>query len=199
MLRNSWGCSVRVGSWTLMSACILFQVYIWVLNDDEDFQRAFDLGATGVMTDFPSRLKDFMDRNGISKLHWPARILHPPPDSLCIISWCILCTFLVLTTARIQHMTVKWHFRLRAIKMFYLFSCVQVNNIVLLHYTSGTALVEADVDFVILNQQQLYRHLRFKYLLLLIISLNTFSDNTLMWWEVCAPVVTCHKENKQKS
>ncbi|XP_068601545.1 lysophospholipase D GDPD1 [Brachionichthys hirsutus] len=43
------------------------QVYIWVLNDDEDFQRAFDLGATGVMTDFPSRLKDFMDRNGISK------------------------------------------------------------------------------------------------------------------------------------
>uniref|UniRef100_A0A3B4VHF3 Glycerophosphodiester phosphodiesterase domain containing 1 n=1 Tax=Seriola dumerili TaxID=41447 RepID=A0A3B4VHF3_SERDU len=44
------------------------QVYIWVLNDEEDFQRAFDLGATGVMTDFPTRLKDFMDRNGISKL-----------------------------------------------------------------------------------------------------------------------------------
>ncbi|KAM8853875.1 lysophospholipase D GDPD1 [Synchiropus picturatus] len=44
------------------------QVYIWVLNDEEDFQRAFDLGATGVMTDFPTRLKDYMDRNGISKL-----------------------------------------------------------------------------------------------------------------------------------
>lgn len=44
------------------------QVYVWVLNDEEDFQRAFDLGATGVMTDFPTRLKDFMDRNGISKL-----------------------------------------------------------------------------------------------------------------------------------
>ncbi|MEI4867136.1 glycerophosphodiester phosphodiesterase family protein, partial [Klebsiella pneumoniae] len=29
------------------------QVYIWVLNDEEDFKRAFDLGATGVMTDFP--------------------------------------------------------------------------------------------------------------------------------------------------
>uniref|UniRef100_A0A3Q2NS60 Glycerophosphodiester phosphodiesterase domain containing 1 n=1 Tax=Fundulus heteroclitus TaxID=8078 RepID=A0A3Q2NS60_FUNHE len=43
------------------------QVYIWVLNDEEDFQRAFDLGATGVMTDFPTRLKEFMDRNGISK------------------------------------------------------------------------------------------------------------------------------------
>lgn len=60
---------MKVGSWTLTSACILFQVYVWVLNDEEDFQRAFDLGATGVMTDFPSRLKDFMDRNGISKLH----------------------------------------------------------------------------------------------------------------------------------
>lgn len=43
------------------------QVYIWVLNDDEDFRRAFDLGATGVMTDFPTRLRDFMDKNGISK------------------------------------------------------------------------------------------------------------------------------------
>uniref|UniRef100_A0A8C6LE05 Glycerophosphodiester phosphodiesterase domain containing 1 n=1 Tax=Nothobranchius furzeri TaxID=105023 RepID=A0A8C6LE05_NOTFU len=43
------------------------QVYIWVLNDEEDFQRAFELGATGVMTDFPTMLKEFMDRNGISK------------------------------------------------------------------------------------------------------------------------------------
>uniref|UniRef100_A0AAQ4QN54 Glycerophosphodiester phosphodiesterase domain containing 1 n=1 Tax=Gasterosteus aculeatus aculeatus TaxID=481459 RepID=A0AAQ4QN54_GASAC len=43
------------------------QVYIWVLNDEEDFQRAFDLGATGVMTDFPTRLKDFLDRNSVSK------------------------------------------------------------------------------------------------------------------------------------
>uniref|UniRef100_A0A8C2XFJ1 Glycerophosphodiester phosphodiesterase domain containing 1 n=1 Tax=Cyclopterus lumpus TaxID=8103 RepID=A0A8C2XFJ1_CYCLU len=43
------------------------QVYIWVLNDEEDFQRAFDLGATGVMTDFPTRLKDFLDRDGISE------------------------------------------------------------------------------------------------------------------------------------
>ncbi|XP_075871119.1 lysophospholipase D GDPD1 isoform X1 [Nelusetta ayraudi] len=43
------------------------QVYIWVLNEDEDFQRAFDLGATGVMTDFPTRLRDFMNRKAISK------------------------------------------------------------------------------------------------------------------------------------
>ncbi|XP_061924166.1 lysophospholipase D GDPD1 isoform X1 [Entelurus aequoreus] len=43
------------------------QVYIWVLNDEEDFQRAFNLGATGVMTDFPTKLKDFLDQNGLSK------------------------------------------------------------------------------------------------------------------------------------
>lgn len=43
------------------------QVYVWVLNDEEDFQRAFDLGATGVMTDFPTQLRHFMDKNGISK------------------------------------------------------------------------------------------------------------------------------------
>ncbi|MBN3288317.1 GDPD1 Lysophospholipase, partial [Polyodon spathula] len=39
------------------------QVYVWVLNDEEDFKRAFDLGATGVMTDYPTKLKEFMDRN----------------------------------------------------------------------------------------------------------------------------------------
>ncbi|XP_069766569.1 lysophospholipase D GDPD1 isoform X3 [Narcine bancroftii] len=37
------------------------QVYIWVLNDEEDFKRAFELGATGVMTDYPTRLKTFLE------------------------------------------------------------------------------------------------------------------------------------------
>ncbi|KAK7156249.1 hypothetical protein R3I94_006358 [Phoxinus phoxinus] len=38
------------------------QVYIWVLNDEEDFKRAFDLGATGIMTDYPTKLKEFMEK-----------------------------------------------------------------------------------------------------------------------------------------
>ncbi|XP_062887957.1 lysophospholipase D GDPD1 [Mobula hypostoma] len=37
------------------------QVYIWVLNDEDDFKRAFDLGATGVMTDYPTQLKKFLE------------------------------------------------------------------------------------------------------------------------------------------
>uniref|UniRef100_A0A673KRD8 Glycerophosphodiester phosphodiesterase domain-containing protein 1-like n=1 Tax=Sinocyclocheilus rhinocerous TaxID=307959 RepID=A0A673KRD8_9TELE len=38
------------------------QVCVWVLNDEEDFKRAFDLGATGIMTDYPTKLKEFMEK-----------------------------------------------------------------------------------------------------------------------------------------
>ncbi|XP_069883134.1 lysophospholipase D GDPD1 isoform X2 [Dipodomys merriami] len=37
------------------------QVYVWVLNDEQEYKRAFDLGATGVMTDYPTKLKDFLN------------------------------------------------------------------------------------------------------------------------------------------
>lgn len=39
------------------------QTYLWVLNTDEDYERAFKLGVTGVMTDYPTRLKEFLERN----------------------------------------------------------------------------------------------------------------------------------------
>ncbi|NXY85437.1 GDPD1 Lysophospholipase, partial [Alcedo cyanopectus] len=41
------------------------QVYIWVLNEEQEYKRAFDLGATGVMTDYPTKLKEFLH-------HYPA-------------------------------------------------------------------------------------------------------------------------------
>lgn len=34
--------------------------YLWVLNSEEEYARAFSLGATGVMTDYPSRLQNFL-------------------------------------------------------------------------------------------------------------------------------------------
>lgn len=37
-----------------------FQTYLWVLNNEGDYEKAFKLGATGVMTDFPSRLTGFL-------------------------------------------------------------------------------------------------------------------------------------------
>ena len=38
--------------------------YVWVLNSEEEYQRAFqDLGVSGVMTDYPTMLQDFLQRN----------------------------------------------------------------------------------------------------------------------------------------
>ncbi|XP_012272419.1 lysophospholipase D GDPD1 isoform X2 [Orussus abietinus] len=60
-------CSINL---LLMRPCLFnhlrargIHVYFWVLNKDEEFKKAFDLGATGVMTDYPSRLKLFLESN----------------------------------------------------------------------------------------------------------------------------------------
>lgn len=39
------------------------QVYLWVLNDEEDFEAAVKLGVTGIMTDYPTKLKKFLSEN----------------------------------------------------------------------------------------------------------------------------------------
>uniref|UniRef100_T1J2N3 GP-PDE domain-containing protein n=1 Tax=Strigamia maritima TaxID=126957 RepID=T1J2N3_STRMM len=39
------------------------QTYLWVLNEEEEFERAFRLKATGVMTDYPTRLREYLDKN----------------------------------------------------------------------------------------------------------------------------------------
>ncbi|KAG7208706.1 hypothetical protein KM043_014909 [Ampulex compressa] len=58
---------VRIINVLLMRPCLFnhlrargIHVYFWVLNKDEEFKKAFDLGATGVMTDYPTRLKLFL-------------------------------------------------------------------------------------------------------------------------------------------
>lgn len=101
-----FSCVAVVGSYGVKSAAeflfpLRFQVYIWVLNDEEDFQRAFDLGATGVMTDFPSRLKDFMDRNGISKLQWQEKLSRPAARPCFNVTFwsCVLSLPLVIFTS----------------------------------------------------------------------------------------------------
>ncbi|XP_078233217.1 lysophospholipase D GDPD3 isoform X2 [Pogona vitticeps] len=37
------------------------QILLWVLNEDKDFEEAFSYGATGVMTDYPTRLRKYLD------------------------------------------------------------------------------------------------------------------------------------------
>uniref|UniRef100_A0A914WQ81 GP-PDE domain-containing protein n=1 Tax=Plectus sambesii TaxID=2011161 RepID=A0A914WQ81_9BILA len=39
------------------------KVLVWVLNDNEDYERAFRLGADGIMTDFPTKLREYLDKN----------------------------------------------------------------------------------------------------------------------------------------
>ncbi|XP_076801122.1 lysophospholipase D GDPD1-like isoform X1 [Clavelina lepadiformis] len=37
--------------------------YLWVLNEEEDFKTAFELGVEGVMTDCPTKLTKWLDEN----------------------------------------------------------------------------------------------------------------------------------------
>ncbi|KAL8604664.1 hypothetical protein ACOMHN_013444 [Nucella lapillus] len=60
----------KIMDFLLMRPCLIhhlkkrgIQTYLWVLNSQDEFERAFSLGATGVMTDFPTMLKDFLDQN----------------------------------------------------------------------------------------------------------------------------------------
>ncbi|XP_061568255.1 lysophospholipase D GDPD3a [Cololabis saira] len=39
------------------------QVHLFVCNEDEDIEAAFEVGATGVMTDYPTVLSNYLSRN----------------------------------------------------------------------------------------------------------------------------------------
>ncbi|XP_015520071.1 lysophospholipase D GDPD1 [Neodiprion pinetum] len=61
---------VRSINLLLMRPCLFnhlqargIHVYFWVLNKEDEFKEAFELGATGVMTDYPTKLKLFL-QNG---------------------------------------------------------------------------------------------------------------------------------------
>lgn len=61
--------SVDLALSTYMSVCVgqplnvSIQVYLWVVNEEEHFREAFELGVTGVMTDYPKRLRKFLEAN----------------------------------------------------------------------------------------------------------------------------------------
>jgi len=59
--------TLRLADYVMMSPALFNHLhqrgvytYLWVLNSEEEFARAFSLGATGVMTDYPSRLQSFL-------------------------------------------------------------------------------------------------------------------------------------------
>ncbi|XP_076325400.1 lysophospholipase D GDPD1-like [Tachypleus tridentatus] len=43
------------------------QTYLWVLNEDKDYENAFQLGVTGVMTDYPSKLRKYLDLKQVAQ------------------------------------------------------------------------------------------------------------------------------------
>ena len=60
---------VKAVDWLLMSPQLFLHlnkrgitVYLWVLNTEDQFEKAFNLGVNGVMTDYPTRLKHFLEK-----------------------------------------------------------------------------------------------------------------------------------------
>ncbi|XP_053122151.1 lysophospholipase D GDPD3 isoform X2 [Hemicordylus capensis] len=45
------------------------QVLLWVLNEDKDFEEAFSYGVSGVMTDYPTRLRKYLDSHPSTPWH----------------------------------------------------------------------------------------------------------------------------------
>ena len=39
--------------------------YLWVLNNPEQFEQARLVGVSGIMTDYPSRLKQYFEENNL--------------------------------------------------------------------------------------------------------------------------------------
>lgn len=42
------------------------QVYLWVCNSTEEYRECVELGANGIMTDYPSKLRDFLNDETIN-------------------------------------------------------------------------------------------------------------------------------------
>nr|XP_031288811.1 lysophospholipase D GDPD3 isoform X2 [Camelus dromedarius] len=60
-----------VSKWLIMRKSLIqhleqrgVQVIFWCLNEESDFKAAFDLGATGVITDYPTALRRYLDNHG---------------------------------------------------------------------------------------------------------------------------------------
>ncbi|XP_004623205.2 lysophospholipase D GDPD3 [Octodon degus] len=60
-----------VTKWAIMRKSLIrhleergVQVVFWCLNEESDFEAAFNLGATGVMTDYPTALRQYLDAHG---------------------------------------------------------------------------------------------------------------------------------------
>ncbi|CAK7304525.1 Lysophospholipase D GDPD3 [Vulpes lagopus] len=62
--------AAMVSKWLIMRKSLIqhleqrgVQVIFWCLNEESDFEAAYSLGATGVMTDYPTALRHYLDNH----------------------------------------------------------------------------------------------------------------------------------------
>lgn len=65
---------LRIFDWILMQPALFTHLrkrgivtYLWVLNREADFARAKQLGVDGIMTDYPTRLKSYINNNQLQQ------------------------------------------------------------------------------------------------------------------------------------
>lgn len=65
---------LKIIDWIMMSPRLFSHLdkrgvttYLWVLNNEEDYERAFNLGVHGVMTDYPTKLKQYLEKRNVGK------------------------------------------------------------------------------------------------------------------------------------
>ncbi|XP_010615640.1 lysophospholipase D GDPD3 isoform X3 [Fukomys damarensis] len=65
--------AAAVTKWAIMRKSLIqhlegrgVQVIFWCLNEESDFEVAFSLGATGVMTDYPTALRKYLDTHRLA-------------------------------------------------------------------------------------------------------------------------------------
>ena len=61
-------CAVKAAGWLVRSRVLFAHLekrgcttQVWTYNTDAEFSEAFRAGATGIMTDFPARLRRYLD------------------------------------------------------------------------------------------------------------------------------------------
>lgn len=57
------GGSSRLSCLETTSPSLPTQVIFWCLNEEMDFEAAYSLGATGVITDYPTALRHYLDNH----------------------------------------------------------------------------------------------------------------------------------------
>ncbi|ELW66382.1 Glycerophosphodiester phosphodiesterase domain-containing protein 3 [Tupaia chinensis] len=86
-----------VSKWVIMRKSLIrhleergVQVVFWCLNEESDFEVAFNLGATGVLTDYPTALRRYLDNHGPTALGslcspWAAPRVGPLPPAPAMV------------------------------------------------------------------------------------------------------------------